>query len=313
MRKLPVVLFALAVPSLLMAQSGPIPINSGTVDYITWITNAIDNLVNSSSGVFLTTGNQILTAIGIIMLVIYGLKLAAESASRHHGEFNFPALIQFFGLFLVAEALMRYYNSPLPWTSVSISRILPDTARFFAGTIDLTALNTLLTQISALVSGAEQPGITNITGVILYYLILIDMTLIQGVLFAVNILAFVFIGIGSLLGPIFIPWLIVPRLSFLFWNWVQFMLQYSFYRVVASALTYVWATVLVNFISGTIHGNYTLAHFLVILVPLGVLNIGLLVSVFKIGGVVSDLFKGAATAGSNFVGSVAGVVAGAFR
>lgn len=141
----------LAVTPLVNAQSGPIPVNSGSVDYITSITNAIDSLVTSGGGLFLTTGNQILTAIGIIMLVTYGLKLAAESAARHHGEFQFPALIHFFALFLIAEALMRYYNSPLPWTSVSVSRILPDTARFFAGTIDLSVLNTLLAQISALV------------------------------------------------------------------------------------------------------------------------------------------------------------------
>lgn len=98
---------------------------------------------------------------------------------------------------------MRYYNAPLPWTSVSVSRILPDTARFFAGTIDLSVLNTLRAQISALVYGTERPAITDFTAVFLYYTILVDMTIIQGVLFAVNILAFVFIGIGSLLGPTF--------------------------------------------------------------------------------------------------------------
>jgi hypothetical protein len=191
----------LGTAQVIYAQSGPIPVNSGTVDYITTITNAIDNLVTSGGGLFLTTGNQILTSIGIIMLVLYGLKLAAESAARHHGEFNFPALIHFFALFLIAEALMRYYNSPLPWTSVSVSKILPDTARFFAGTIDLSILDTLLGKMSDLVSGSEMPSIANPLMIGVYYLILVDMTLIQGVLFAVNILAFVFIGIGSLLGP----------------------------------------------------------------------------------------------------------------
>jgi len=114
MRKSLPFFFCLTVIPLLNAQSGAIPTNSGSVDYITAITNAIDSLVTSGGGLFLSTGNQILTAIGIIMLVIYGLKLAVESASRHHGEFQFPALIHFFGLFLIAEALMRYYNSPLP-------------------------------------------------------------------------------------------------------------------------------------------------------------------------------------------------------
>ena len=310
-------LFLIAVlvlaPALRAQSAGPVPINSGNVDYITTVTNAIDGLVTADGGVFLSAGHQILTAIGIIMLVLCGVRLASESASRHHGEFGFPALIQFFALFLIAEALMRYYTAPLPWTNVSVSRILPDTARFFAGTLDLSVLDNLLTKMNAIVSGTAKPSFMNPFMIAVYFGILIDMILIQGILFAANILAFVFIGIGYLLGPLFIPWLVVPRLNWLFWNWVQFMLQYSFYRVVASALTYVWSTVLVTFIDNSVHGNYTLAHFLVLLVPIGVLNIGLIFSVLKIGSVVSDLFKGTAAAGSGFAQSLAGTAAGAFK
>jgi hypothetical protein len=289
------------------------PVSTTTIDYITWITAAIDSLVTTSGGgMFLSTGTQLVTAVGTIMLCMYALKWAAESAARHHGEFNFPALIHFFALFLIAETMLRYYNTPLPWTSVSLARILPDTGRYFAGLIDLGILNTLLGKITTLLAGAEKPSITDPLLVGVYCGILLDMTIIEGVLFAVNILAFVFIGLGSLLGPLFIPWLIVPRMSWLFWNWLSFMLQYSFYRVVASALTYIWATVLVNFIDRSVHGDYSLAHFLVLLVPLGMLNIGLAVSVLKIGGAVSDLFKGGAQAGSNLAGSVAGAMRGAF-
>lgn len=300
----------------LYAQSGPsgpvIPINSGTVDYVSSVTSAIDNLVASGSPLFLSTGNQILTAIGIIMLIIYGLKWATASAARHHPEFDFAGAIHFFALFLIAEALLRYYNAPLPWTSSNFHQLFPDTARQLAATIDLSSLNTLIAQINGIVTGTERPGITDPLMLLIYGTILFDMILIEGILFAVTILGFVAIGIGSVLGPIFIPWLIVPRLSWLFWNWVQFMLQYSFYRVVASALTYVWTTVLVNFLSGTVHGNYSLAHFFLLIVPLGMLNIGMFYSVFKITSFVSDLFKGTATAGSGLVGGVATFIRGAF-
>ncbi len=125
-------------------------------------------------------------------------------------------------------------------------------------------------------------------------------------------MSFVAVGIGSLLGPLFIPWLIVPRLNCLFWNWIQFMLQYSFYRVVASALVYVWANVLVTFFDSSIHSDYTLAHFLTLIVPFGMLNIGLFFSIFKVSSFVSDLFKGTASAGGNLVGSMALVIRGAF-
>ena len=291
---------------------GPIPVNGQTQDYISPITTAVNNLVLNNGGAFLTMGLQLLTTIGVIMLVIKGLQWAAASASRHHGEFDFPALIHFFGLFLVAEALLRYYNVPLPWTNVSVHQLFPETGRQLAATIDISTLNGLLQAVQNLVAGEEHPSIVNPIMIAIYYGILADMIVIEGILFALNILAFVMVGIGSILGPLFIPWLMVQRLNWLFWNWLQFMLQYSFFQVVASALTNVWATVLLNFLNGTVHGDYSLAHFAILLVPLGLLNVGFTICVFKAGSITSDLFKGTASAGGNLAGSVAGAVRGAF-
>jgi hypothetical protein len=313
MRKL-LWLMPLAIAALAHAQSAPptiIPINSGSVDYVSMITSNIDNLVAADSPVFLNIGNQLLTAIGIIMLVIYGLKWALHSASRHHPEFDFPGVIHFFALFLIAEMMMRYYNTPLPWTSSSFHQLLPDTGRQLAGIIDLSSLNTLLAAVKDAMDKAQKPQ-DDLLLVFVYVCVLIDMVLVEGVLFAVTILGFIAIGIGSLLGPLFIPWLIVPRLTWLFWNWIQFMLQYSFYRVVSSALVYVWANVIVRFFTNSIHGDYSLPHLLVLILPFGMLNIGLFFSIFKITSFVSDLFKGTAAAGSGMTGSLAGVIRGAF-
>lgn len=298
--------------SSISAQQGPIPVNSQTQDYISPITLAINNLVTSNGGMFLSTGTQLLSAIGIIMLVLKGLQWATASASRHHGEFDFPGLVHFFALFLVAEALLRYYSVPLPWTGVSVHQLFPDTGRQLAATIDISTLNQLLQSIQNLVSGEERPSISDPVMIIIYYGILADMILVEGVLFALNILAFVMVGIGSVLGPLFIPWLMVQRLSWLFWNWVQFMLQYSFFQVIAAALTNVWATVLMKFWTSAIHGDYSLAHLAVLILPLGLLNIGFIVCIWKAGSITSDLFKGTASAGGNLAGSVAGAVRGAF-
>ena len=105
---------------------------AGLTDYVGTVTVSITNLVTGAAPVFLTFGNQLLTSLGVIMLVIYGLKWAAHSATRHHGEFDFPGLIHFFGLFLVAEMMMRYYNAPLPWTASSFHQLLPDTGQQLA-------------------------------------------------------------------------------------------------------------------------------------------------------------------------------------
>lgn len=305
-------LLPLAFAAGASAQSSSIPVNSGSVDYVTMITSSIDNLVASDSPVFMSMGNQLLTAIGVIMLVTYGLKWALHSASRHHPEFDFPGVIHFFAMFLIAELLMRYYNTPLPWTGSSVHQLLPDTGRQLAGIIDLSSLNNLLAAIKDATEKSQKPSVMDPLMVFVYVGVLIDMLLVEGILFGVTILGFIAVGIGNLLGPLFIPWLIVPRVSWLFWNWIQFMLQYSFYRVVASALVYVWANVIVHFFTNSVRGDYTLAHFLALLVPFGMLNVGLFFSIFKVTSFVSDLFKGTASAGGGLTGSLAGFIRGAF-
>ena len=51
------------------------------------------------------------------------------------------------------------------------------------------------------------------------------------------------LSLALLLGPIFIPWLMVPQLSWLFWGWFKTVLQYSFYGAVAAGIFRVTAQV----------------------------------------------------------------------
>lgn len=44
------------------------------------------------------------------------------------------------------------------------------------------------------------------------------------------------LGIAVMLGPVFIPWIVVPPLSFLFWGWFRTVINYSLYAAVAAAV-----------------------------------------------------------------------------
>jgi len=109
------------------------------------------------------------------------------------------------------------------------------TARSMAGLIDLSALNQLVLQVQAITSGLEKPGFTDIIGIVVYVYTLIQMGIIQAVLFFVTSFGFVAIGVGSLLGPLFIPFYMWPTQAGKFYRWLDFMIVYSFYQVVATA------------------------------------------------------------------------------
>jgi len=289
-----------------------IPLNPSTVDYISWITDALNKLVTSGGPVFLTEGNRILTSIGIIMLTIFSLKAMAAVIAHRHAQFDLPGLIHFSALFLIAECFLRYYTVPLPWGGSSISSILPDTARQYAAWLDLTALDTLSQRITVILTGAQQPGALDVFMIPVYFSTLFFLLVSQALLFAMTIVGFIAVGLGTVLGPLFIPWLLVPKLSWLFWNWISFMLQYSFYKIVASALTFIWANVMVTFIDKAIGPDYTLGHFLILMPAMALLTLGMLFSILRVTSFVSDLFKGAASAGAGMAGAVGLAVKGVF-
>ena len=43
-------------------------------------------------------------------------------------------------------------------------------------------------------------------------------------------------AVAGLIGPSFIPFLLVDKLSFLFWGWLRAFIGFSFYKVVAAAV-----------------------------------------------------------------------------
>jgi len=65
------------------------------------------------------------------------------------------------------------------------------------------------------------------------------------------------------LGPIFIPFFIVPKLDWLFWGWLKAFIGFSFYQVVASAFIYVFSTVLTQMFQAI--GKITIANAFTVL------------------------------------------------
>lgn len=268
-----------------------------------WIGGAITSLVTGYSGLFLAEGQNILRYVMIAVLVIAGCKIALIP-----GPWGIVEAFRVLAMYFVASTMLHYYNAPLPWSGSSLSSLLPDAAHTYANWIDQERLDILFQHIADLVKNLQHPSFADWAMIPVYWFVEIDMFLIEGILFAATALGFVALGIGALLGPLFIPWLLVPRLSWLFWNWLSFMLQYSFYRVVAAALTYVWASATIGFFDHAVNGNYSLAYWVALLPAMVVLTIALAWSIVKITSYTHDLFHGSSSAGGGFLGVLRGLL-----
>jgi len=94
-----------------------------------------------------------------------------------------------------------------------------------------------------------------------------------------------------LLGPIFIPFFIVPQMEWLFWGRLKSLIQYAFYRVVANAYLFVFGNLLIRFIDSH-PPPYDGATILVLFFPLVFLLLAFAYGILKIPTLVNSLFTG---------------------
>src|SRR5205823_9591859 len=84
---------------------------------------------------------------------------------------------------------------------------------------------------------------------ILHFILIVAMIIVlEAAVFFVIAFGYIAAAIAVLLGPVFIPFFIVPKMEWLFWGWFKALIQYAFYPVVANAYLFVFGNLLIHFI-----------------------------------------------------------------
>src|SRR5262249_39343004 len=106
-------------------------------------------------------------------------------------------------------------------------------------------------RLSAAYQGLETPGLSvalNILELVRYAVTALFLIIAQGAVFGVIAFGYVAAAVAVLLGPVFIPFFIVPGLEWIFWGWLKSLVQYAFYPVVANAYLFVFGNLVIHFI-----------------------------------------------------------------
>jgi len=88
-------------------------------------------------------------------------------------------------------------------------------------------------RLSNLYWGMEQPGLTlalNILEIVRYAVTILCILVAEAAVFGVIAFGYVAAAVAVMLGPIFIPFFIVPHMEWLFWGWLKALIQYAFTR-----------------------------------------------------------------------------------
>jgi hypothetical protein len=168
-------------------------------------------------------------------------------AARPTGE----QLFSFAKLMLIVSfgyAMIAYYEAPIPGLGISFSNLITDQTSYLASLMGARSIQDAQQSLNALWNALEQPDAWSILANLLYWLMLIVIGLAQFALLFVVSFGMIASAVCALLGPLFVPFFIVPTLEWLFWNWLKAFVQYSFVPVVANAYIFVFERFLSRFL-----------------------------------------------------------------
>lgn len=279
------------------------------MELLQYITEQCDLLTETAGSVINSTGVSMALALATIMMVWFGVQEAIASARGGSG-FDVGKFLNFIMLFAFVYTMVVYYDATIPGLDFSFRSFIKDGTNELVKDIGFDTNNNIEDAVSAVLA-KQGPAITILTSP--YWALLLatlQMTLSGLSAACTVILAYGAIGsaVVGILGPVLIPWLLIPKLDFLFWGWFKAYLAFSFYKVVTAAVLGVISTVFTHFIVGRLdftQPDMVTQNFSIILTLLFVC----LFIIVKIPAMVATIFSG--STGGHDGGT--GLVTGLFR
>lgn len=272
------------------------------VNYFDWAFKAITQMLTANSGLFQTMGQNLFRMFATIMLAWFGIKMAL-GAGEFYAGMQFSRFASLVLTISFGFAMINYYSTPIPGIGTDFHHLITDQAQYLSNTISKNMIDTVSTKIAAFEGTVESPGMTlEISAYFDYWVIILLLSLAEAITMIVVAFGIIATAVCVLIGPIFIPFFIVPQLDWLFWGWLKCFIQYAFYQVIAAAVVYVIGSVLTAFMS-LHHGQpIPISQQAALVAPLFIVIVASVYALVKVPMLTSHIFSG----GSG--GSTAGIL-----
>jgi len=253
----------------------------------------LTDLMTTHAAIFEALGLHLFRALAIILIVWFGVKSALASASGRSG-FQLDHFASLLMTISFGFAMITFYDRPLPGMDVSFYHLVIDQGTNLANALNNGIVTELWGRLNSIYFETEQPGLSmaiNALEILRYAITILALAAAEIASFVVIAFGYIAAAIAVLLGPIFIPFFIVPKMEWLFWGWLKSLLQYAFYPVVANAYIFVFGQLLIHFVDSH-PPPYDGATLAVLFLPLLFLLIAFTWGVQLIPSLVSSLFAG---------------------
>jgi hypothetical protein len=255
----------------------------------------LTQLMTQQAALFETLGNNMFRGLAVIMISWFGIKSALASASSGHGPgFHFDNFASLLMTIAFGFGMIKYYSQPLPGIGVSFYHLFIDQGQNLSNQLNHALVQDVWDRLTGLYWGMETPGLNivpNVLEILRYGATVVCLLAAQAAIFGVIAFGYVAAAVAVLLGPLFIPFFIVPGLEWIFWGWFKSLLQYAFYPVVANAYLFVFGNLLIHFVDSQ-PPPYDGAAIAVLFFPLILLLVAFTYGILQIPSLVNSLFTG---------------------
>jgi type IV secretory pathway VirB6-like protein len=262
-------------------------------DYLQFVFQAIRQLLTNNIGFFDAMGQNLFRSFATILIAWYGIKSALAAASGR-SPFHFDNFASLLLTISFGFAMVNYYSNPIPGMGTSFHSLVTDQAHFLSGKIDQAQLQTVVAQIADFEVRLDSPTWGDLVGTAIYVIVTILLATAQAVTIVIIAYGFIATAVCVLVGPVFVPFFIVPKLEWLFWGWFRCFLQYAFYQVIAAAVVFVIGNLIVGALrlppAGALSTVQLLAWFPILLITF----VASIYVLLKVPALTNHIFSGTA-------------------
>ena len=259
-----------------------------TLNLVPTIQQAIATLLTTREPEFLRFGYALFISLATILLSWEGIKMMFARDGLNEQIFDFAKLLLFISF---GYALIAFYEAPIPGFGVSFSNLITDQTHYFQSVLEARAFDNLYQHFDALSDHFLQPDPWSILANLIYWTVLLLLALAKALSLAVIAFGLIASAVCALLGPLFVPFFIVPKLDFLFWGWLKSFIQYSFMPVVAIAFMMIFEQFVFRYVT-TLPTTITSAEYAVYGIQSVVVIVTFCVGIVLVPSLTNSLFTG---------------------
>ena len=270
-------------------------------DYLQYIFQAINTLLTQNLGFFDAMGQNLFRSFATILIAWYGIKSALSAAGGRH-FLNFDHFASLLLTISFGFAMVNYYSAPIPGVGTSFHNLVTNEAQFLSSQIDQAQLQAVIQGVADFETRMDSPTWGDLFGTAIYVLITILLATAQAVAFVVIAYGFIATAVCVLVGPVFVPFFIVPKMEWLFWGWFRCFLQYAFYQVVAASVVFIIANLLLGALRLLPGGTISTVQLITWLPVLFITLLASIYTLLKIPTLTNHIFSG--TSGGSSVAMI---------